>query len=158
MGIFLPESLWFRRSLVPLSGTVSPFVAFFVIFQYACFTAFWMPRELYVAPDTRSTSVFCPSTMRSATTLARLKNVSSSSFFQNQYRFDRLILQGHRHFDVSLETGGRSVINSVLIRKTSLGCRRVVIVLIIILAVVSVVCIALASSVCTGRPVHCRLT
>ena len=78
--------------------------------------------------------------------------------FQNQYRFDRLILQGHRHFDVSLETGGRSVINSVLIRKTSLGCRRVVIVLIIILAVVSVVCIALASSVCTGRPVHCRLT
>ena len=78
--------------------------------------------------------------------------------FQNQYRFDRLILQGYRHFDVSLETGGRAVINSVLIRKTSLGCRRIVIVLIIILAVVSVVCIALASSVCTGRPVHCRLT
>ena len=78
--------------------------------------------------------------------------------FQNQYRFDRLILQGYRHFDVSLETGGRAVINSVLIRETSLGCRRIVIVLIIILAVVSVVCIALASSVCTGRPVHCRLT
>ena len=78
--------------------------------------------------------------------------------FQNQYRFDRLILQGYRHFDVSLETGGRSVINSVLIRKTSLGCRRVVIVLAVILTVVSVVCIALASSVCTGRPVHCRLT
>ena len=78
--------------------------------------------------------------------------------FQNQYRFDCLILQGYRHFNVSLETGGRSVINSVLIRKTSLGCRRVVIVLAVILTVVSVVCIALASSVCTGRPVHCRLT
>ena len=41
---------------------------------------------------------------------------------------------------------------------SSLGSRRIVIVLIIILAVVSVVCIALDSSVCTGRPVHCRLT
>ena len=109
MGIFLPESLWFRRCsfrypersrrLLPSSHFPAPVLL--------CSDAAGAVRCAGYEIHIGFLSVYDAVRYDFGT----VEECLVIFIFQNQYRFDRLIPQGYRHFDVSLETGGRSCNN-----------------------------------------------
>ena len=91
MGIFLPESLWFRRCSFRYPDGLAV-VAFFA-FSSACFTAFWMPRGAVRCAGYEIHIGFLSVYDAVRYDFGTVEECLVIFVFQNQYRFDRLILQ-----------------------------------------------------------------